>query len=711
MYHLVKGLYVPTFNQNNRKELGEYKILLPDKPAKDKDFQNYNLPVDKQKFSRDIIPPDLKTCSQHTQEDFVRRMYHKRKHGIWILIRDVPMYLTGLNWYFLNFWFCFIGRFPDFRTADVDFFQWWKFEIEKDADCYGGLLLKSRREGATEKALCSKYEYTSRVKNVHAGMQNMTDEDVTQDYRRILLAHSKMIWFFKPVNKGSDKPTDGLHFEMPSIRMTAKKVEQDFSMDDDLPSDFEPLNSKITFEATKIDKYDGQMLHRYRQGEFGKIKPNVMNILKRWEIVKPCLHLFNGQKIIGKALFESTVEELGDGEMLERTTKLWEMSDPNNIVNGRTESGMKRLFRNALDTAEPDEWGFPKKEQTKTFLEKEFARLEKQQKWEELSDLQRKNPITLAHALTPSISSSTFNSHKLKKRLRQLQEDLWWNDEPLDSWGNPVKDVRRRGDFIWENGRDSRVIWVDNPSGKWWVSQLLSKDDSNRSLFDGYYKIPGNKHLYGFGIDPINTKMPEGARMSKAAAALFRKLDMMVDAACFDKSGEVVRPGDMQTFQFVATYCVRPDEPNEFYEDMLMAAVYFGVECLCERQKAEGMFNHFIERGYVGYLAFRPDSTITGQTRNKEFGLPAHENVSEQYTQALMNYIFRFIDNCKHPQLIMDDSVGWLTYRNTSDSRTKHDLTVASGYALLAAGERPVQQQEQKKSEEFFERFNVMQAN
>lgn len=713
-----------SFDTNNRVQIGEYNVLIPDKPTRDRDFVNYNKSIDKQKFTRVVVPPDLRTMSIRAQEEFVKLQWHKRIHGEWILVKDTPLYLCGLNWFYLNYWFCDAGVYPQFRVADISFFHWWRFEVVPDPMCYGGLLIKCRREGATERALCEIYEYTSRTRNAKAGIQNMTDAAAEEDYLRILKAHNRMPFFFKPINKGSDKPADGLIFQKPAKRMTESRIQEQYS-EDYVEDSLMPLDSQIMYTTTKEEKFDGEPLHRYRQGEWGKIKPATMDMRKRIGIIQPCLHIFNGRKIRGKMLWESTVREFEQGEALQISQEIWNGCDPSRTENGKTKYGMKRLFRSAVETGMPDEFGFPDVEGTRKDLLAKFARFERDEDWVGLSNAQREDPITLDHVFTPSVDQSPFNTQKLKKRLRQLQTDLWWDDGVVDTWGHPVKDLRRRGNFIWQNGvRDSMVIWLDNPNGKFLVSKLLSKNDSNRFYQDGRYRIPANKHLYGFGIDPISSNMPEGYRMSKPAAALFEKINMMIDGKLFpkdpmemmvegkliDKDGKPIRVGDMLTGQFILTYCHRPDSANEFFEDMIMAAVYYGVEMLTERQKADALHNYCVQRGYAGYLSYRPESTRNSQTRDKDFGVPASESTCEQYTQALMNYISFFIDNCKHPELIQNDGVGWLTFRNTKESRTRHDLSVASGWALLAAGERPVKQEEEVVSEEYFPSFDVMNA-
>lgn len=715
-YPFVKDEYCMTFNMNNRVQIGEYNTLIPDKPKKDKDFVNYGLPIDKQKWIRPIVPADLKTVSTKAQEDFVNRWFHRRKHGIWILIKDIPIHICGQNWYYLTSWFCQSGMYPEFRVCDTVIWQWWRYEILPDPNCYGGLTLKSRRIGLTEINLCEIYEYITRVKYSQAGMQNMTDEDAYADFDRIVKAHGKMHTFFKPVNKGSNKPSDGLIFEPSSERMTKDRIQREFGLDEVLEEDFEPLFSAINFEVTKLEKFDGRRLGRARQGEFGKIRPHVMDITKRMGVLAPCLHMYNGEKITGKCWWESTTRELGEGEMLERTTQMYNDSNPKKLDgNSRTKSGLKRLFLSALDTAKPDEWGFPTKEATRKRLEAKFAFLEKSQDWGALSDAQREDPITIAHALTPSIDHCLFNALKLKRRLDQLQNNLWWTGEVVDNLGRPVNDLRRRGNFYWIS-KDSKVGWEDDPNGRFLVSQLLPPELSNKVSWDMGLKAPGNKHMFGCGIDPIDTAMPDGTKQSSPAMALFRKIDSGIDTAClndksdWEKKGMWKTPGNMQTGQPWVTYCERPEEPSEFYEDMIMAAFYYGTEVLYERNKGAGIREYFRSRGYWTYLAFRPISTLGQYTTDKEPGLPASAGSIEQYIGVLKTYVAVFIENCKHPELIHDGDVGLLTLRNNPKSRQKHDLAIAFGLALLHAEQPYIKPEEPdpKVDNSWFPQYDIM---
>ena len=57
---------------------------------------------------------------------------------------------------------------------------------------------------------------------------------------------------------------------------------------------------------------------------------------------------------------------------------------------------------------------------------------------------------------------------------------------------------------------------------------------------------------------------------------------------------------------FVVEYASRPPLAKIFYEDVLMAAFYFGYPLLIENNKY-GIARYFESRGYDGYLMARPN--------------------------------------------------------------------------------------------------------
>ena len=70
-----------------------------------------------------------------------------------------------------------------------------------------------------------------------------------------------------------------------------------------------------------------------------------------------------------------------------------------------------------------------------------------------------------------------------------------------------------------------------------------------------------------------------------------------------------------------------------FYEDILMAAFFFGYPLLVENNKY-GIVRYFESRGYDGYLLDRPShQTTSGSVVTKTKGIPSNsQDVIHSYT-------------------------------------------------------------------------------
>ena len=87
---------------------------------------------------------------------------------------------------------------------------------------------------------------------------------------------------------------------------------------------------------------------------------------------------------------------------------------------------------------------------------------------------------------------------------------------------------------------------------------------------------------------------------------------------------------------------------------------------------------HFRRRGYGNFMMFPPKEVAT--RIKKDVGAPSSTQTIDQYISLLKIYFADYYQLI-HIEDIIED---FRTFQNTAASRTKHDLTVACGFSLLA---------------------------
>lgn len=698
-------LYVAEYNWDNPHSTMEIDgfevpVILPKKPPK-KLFKNYGLPKKKQKFKRDEVPKNLKRWPERKLVKFVERMFHKRKHGEWWLIGGREVYIPGRFWFYLNVWWCEAGRYPEFREGDWHFFLVWEHCV-RDRNCYGMLDIKGRRMGDTEKSLCVIYEKASGTRNTWCGMQNQIEDDAEDNFKRIVEAHKHIPFYFKPILPTSSDPKKVLEFRYPAEIFTKKKLEKAKNKPEGAQGDivykFSPINSRIDYETSVKGRYDGKRLAIYHLDEPGKQKN--FNVNEQWAIIKPALALKNGKLIIGKTIWTTTVEDFENAQTMENVKKTWDESNPKQKnANGRTKTGMYRYFRNCVYAYACDEFGFHLRDECIEFIKNERASFEAVTDWDGLADFNRKHPITIDDVFRPPHNECVLFPVFLDKRVMQIETNTAGNGGDVMPNGASVKPLEIAGDFVWKDGFGGEVMWLPNPQGKWRVSHHPEKTNFFYKRGDSLPR-PGNEHLYTFGVDPVD-HLTEDGKGSDGAGAIFRRFNPLVDNRLdVDEHGDVIKTEvwKMQTDRFVADYLDRPDDPTELFEEILKGAIYFGVPIFPEKDRGS-IIPWFIEKGFTHYVKYRPKQTRVENAGKKtekwkkEKGIKASKPVINLYIQELKKHVFNRWQNYHHLRILND-------YRKFNGAnRTKRDLTVACGMALLAAMDSKIKKYEEKKSE------------
>jgi hypothetical protein len=559
---------------------------------------------------------------------------------------------------------------------------------EADPRCIGQLYTKCRRSGYTN--ICSSVivDEATQVKDKLVGIQSKTGKDAQENIfmKKVVAMFRKYPFFFKPIQDGTTNPRMELAFREPSKKIT--KNNKTATVGD-------ALNTVINWKNTTNNAYDGEKLHLLYLDEAGKWeKPT--DIREAWRIQKTCLIV--GRKIVGKAMVGSTVNPMNKGG--NEYKDLWGDSDPQERnKNGRTRSGLYRLFIPAYDSLEGffDRYGRPVVDDpedmvegidgefvhmgAKTFLKNERDSLKNDAS--ELNEVIRQFPFTEDEAFRDSIESSLFN-------IGQIYEQVEHND---NLYPNPVV----AGQFSWKNGvEDTEVVFTPDPNGRFKVSWMPPPELRNKKANERGKRVPPNSHLGCGGVDSYDLDATVDGRGSKGALHLYNKFNMEV-------------PANM----FVVEYASRPPLASIFYEDVLMAAVFYGYPILIENNKY-GIARYFEQRGYDGYLMDRPKHLLSSSSKVnvKTKGIPSNSvDVIQSHAQAIEAYIHDHVGvnretgemgNMYFNRTLED----WIGY--DINNRTKFDLTISSGLALLAAQKvKPKKEASDFTERRFFRRYKV----
>ena len=685
----------PNGTQGKSLELGGLVIVLPAQPPK-KQISGHGSAKRLQMWQRNDMPQELSRVRSMDEwlemprefrqkfSPYIEEEFRRRREGFWFYNNGVPTYITGRHYMMLQWTRMDIG-YPSYLNFQREIFLHLA-ACEADPRCIGQLYTKCRRSGYTNICSAVLLDEATQVKDKLLGIQSKTGKDAQENIfmKKVVQMFRHYPFFFKPIQDGTTNPRMELAFREPSKRITKNNKTAQKG---------EALNTVVNWKNTTNNAYDGEKLHILYLDEAGKWeKPT--DIRDAWRIQRTCLIV--GRKIVGKALVGSTVNPMNKGG--KEYKDLWADSDPfERNANGRTRSGLYRLFIPAYESLEGffDLYGNPVISQPESAIEgvdgdmiyqgsKVYLKNERdslKHDASELNEVVRQFPFSEDEAFRDSIDGSVFNVGKIYEQM----------DHNEELYPDPVV----TGNFIWKDGiQDTEVVFSPDPRGKFNVSWLPPKELRNKKLYERGKLIPPNAELGVGGVDSYDLDATVDGRGSKGALHLYNKFHME-------------HPSNM----FVAEYASRPPLAKIFYEDVLMAAVYFGYPILIENNKY-GIARYFESRGYDGYLMGRPRhlSAPNAKVNVKTKGIPSNsQEVIQAHAQAIESYIHNYVgynsETGESGKMYFNDTLeDWIGFK--IDNRTKFDLTISSGLCLLAAQKTKQKKKESDFSEkQFFRRY------
>ena len=622
-------------------------------------------------FEWDKYPEDFK----EKWYDFIDEEFNKREQGFWFYNADVATYLTGTHYMYLQWSKIDVGP-PDFREANRLFFIFWE-ACKADVRCYGMCYLKNRRSGFSFMASGEVVNLATISSDSRYGILSKTGPDAkTMFTDKVVPISVNYPFFFKPIQDGMDRPKTELAYRVPASKFTRRKI-----ITGEVAEELQGLDTTIDWKNTGDNSYDGEKLKLLVHDESGKWeKPN--NILNNWRVTKTCLRL--GSRIIGKCMMGSTSNALDKGGA--NFKKLYDSSDvTKRNANGQTRSGLYSLFI-------PMEWNYegyidaygvpvfetpekPKEDPhgqkiklgVLDYWKNEVDGLSEDQ--DALNEFYRQFPRTTKHAFRDESKNSLFN-------LTKIYQQVDWNADIKHSH------VITQGSFQWVGGiQDTEVIFVPNKSGRFFVSWVPPKRLQNNIILKLGKKYPANENLGAFGCDSYDISGTVDGRGSNGSLHGLTKFSME----------------DIPPNHFFLEYIARPQTAEMFFEDVLMACVFYGMPILAENNKPRLLY-YFKRRGYRGYSMNRPDKIYNklSVTEREIGGIPnSSEDIKQAHAAAIESYIEDFIG------LKEDNTYGDMYHQRTLEdwakfninNRTTHDASISSGLAIMACNKnkyRPV---------------------
>ena len=597
--------------------------------------------------------------------DYIDQEFKHREEGFSFYNNGKPTYITGTHYMYLQWSKIDVGA-PDFRESNRLFFIFWE-ACKADNRCYGMSYLKNRRSGFSFMSSAELVNQATISSDSRYGILSKSGADAKKMFTdKVVPISINYPFFFKPIQDGMDRPKTELAYRIPASKLTRKKLDTNEKLEE-----LDGLDTTIDWKNTGDNSYDGEKLKLLVHDESGKWeRPD--NILNNWRVTKTCLRL--GARIIGKCMMGSTSNALDKGG--ENFKKLYYDSDvTKRNRNGQTASGLYSLFipmewsyEGFIDTYGLPVFDTPKKPVKGvdgTLIEtgviehwqNEVEGLKNNS--DALNEYYRQFPRTEQHAFRDEAKQSLFN-------LTKIYEQIDYNDDLRNT------NVITRGSFQWENGiQDSKVMFYPNKDGRFLISWIPDKYLQNRVIIKDGIKYPGNEHCGAFGCDSYDISGTVDSRGSNGALHGLTKFSM-----------ENIPPN-----HFFLEYVARPQTAEIFFEEVLMACIFYGMPILAENNKARLLY-YFKRRGYRGFSMNRPDKVWNklSPTEKEIGGIPnSGQDIIQAHAAAIETYIENHvgIQGDNHGDMYFQRTLNDWARFNIND-RTKHDASISSGLAIMA---------------------------
>lgn len=606
------------------------------------------------------------------QAAYAKEEVRRCKEGFYFMNNGILTYITGKNYFYLQWWKLEDDIYPDYRDADRRYFlflNYWECILW----CLGIVRGKKRREGASSQATANLIYECIFFTNSNCGLVSKTQIDSRDTFTDMAtFGYQQLPVFLKPRQLNREGSVTELVF--------AAKIDKKNTAS-------KGLRSKINYRAPVLNAYDRGRMSRILLDEFGKL-PMDVPASKFFTIISKTL--VKGAKRVGFVEMPSTVNELTKGGGAEYKI-IWDNANQFKSGGKKTNNRLVTYFTPAYDNYEGfiDEYGMsvmdePTPEQYEYLVKRWVVKdpitgdavseiseedIKKGAKAYVLSrrvgltgDLLeeeiRMNPCTVQEMFEAANTGCAFNSYNINQRKHQLIE-------------NPV--YKRK--IIFSRNTDTQKVEyrdiTDNEKNFHWEFTWLPKVvDQNKKIFKNGQHFPGNTEDGAITVDSYSNSQGGRKYGSKACALVGRRSD-------------IIDPEN--TGKPIGMLYGRPAEKDILHSQVLLCGEFLGYSIWYEHT-ADDYDSFFKDRGRTGYLGKYPKSMIDPtklSTQERHRGTPI---TPFSLTKQLDNGISFFEHHC--------DKIDWIEILDNAllfdpYDRTKFDILVTFLILISVLMERP----------------------
>lgn len=577
----------------------------PDAPP-DSLIEGWELPKEEQFWRRKELPDyfdlinydeDKNAILTPQQRAYAQIEVRRCKDGYWFFNNGTPTYITGKNYFYLQWWKLEDDIHPDYRDADRRYFlflQHW----ENVLWCIGIGRGKKRREGASSQATANLIYECIFFTNSNCGLVSKTNIDSRDTFTdMVAFGYNQLPIFLKPRQLNRADSVTELVF--------AARINKG-------EAGGKGNKSKVNYRAPVENAYDRGRMTRGLWDEGGKWP---LDVKFSKFISKVTKTMVKGAKRVGFAECPSTVNEMTKGGGSEYK-KFWDGANQFKTPGKKTKNRFVTYFTPAYDNYEGfiDKYGMsvidePNEEQYQFLVEKwvvkdpntgetvseiseEDIRMGARKyiysrreglEGDLLEEEIRQNPCTVKEMFEAANTDSIFNSHKIHLRQSELEE------RPT-----PKRTI------IYYRDLDQVVKWRDvdpkENSFHWRMTKLMPWDSQEANCFvvkDGL-RMPNRTGIGAIAVDGYSNSQGGRKYGSKASAWIGLKYDIR---------------DPNNTGKAIGHLYGRPSEKETLHNQVMLAAEFWGFEAAYEHN-ADDYLSFFRERGRVNYLSRYPLSTI-----------------------------------------------------------------------------------------------------